>query len=234
MAFGLGDAVADTHMQETRIGEVVATQSCGPITMYDVSFERERLYCLLEQDLEPASEAQMRAVAAGFALEDSAASEAMRLPTPETMRNQWLRQRYLKWLNDTLEGRRRRSPDAVSGRFETLDSVVVEGDGKWCLGKVIAVMRDGDQVVYDIEIEDEIERHPESSLTTLKEARLPGPIRLGSRVRYVSEGHRDDPNFEGTISRIEDTPEGRSYVLVFDDGDVFWGVEETDLIVLRP
>ena len=230
MSFQIGDAVVYTHHEEQRIGEVLAAITLGPLALYDVSFERERIHALLESELELASETQMRAVAAGMALEDSATQEHAVPKTPETLRDQWLRQRYLAWLTEAIERRRRDTKAAVAtGRFAPEDTVVVSTEGAWSLGRVMGIVREPSGIAYDIEVEGELERHPEEALSTPDKAFVPGSLSLGSRMRLVSSGHAGDPDFEGTLCRIEAEGDDLTYALAFDDGDVFWGLAESDL-----
>lgn len=232
MSFQIGDAVVYTHHEEQRIGEVLAAITLGPLTLYDVTFERERIHALLESELEQASETQMRAVAAGMALEDSAAQGHAMPPTPETIRDQWLRQRYLAWLSEAIERVRQGATTVASGRFAPADTVVVSIGDAWCLGCVARVVREPAGIAYDVEIEGELEHHAEDALSTPYEANVPGRLALGDRVRLASSGHAGDPDFEGTLCRVEVEGDALTYALAFDDGDIFWGLGEADLVLL--
>lgn len=239
MPFEIGDAVTCTNTHPARTGHISRIRHTQGKELYDVTFEHETAHALLEDELSCASVQEVRAMLAGLALAAEAIVAGSQEPSPAAYRDLLLIQEDAKRFEESqrrLTSRAHVPAQAANARFARGETVAVCGRNMWSLGTICAITWDVDGAHYDLEVEGELERHDERELKGLSELSLPLPphVSLGQRARMASAAHSSDPEFTGTVCRIERTKDGFELALAFDDGDVFLGLAPEDLVACTP
>lgn len=157
----------------------------------------------------------------------------MQLPAPTDAREGILRERHLRFLAGALAQAQAGAADAAPAdglRFVPGDRVATRSAGAWQLATVRGCVRTHEGVRYELVLTDEVAYVGEEDVVALDEVCADGSLRLGDRVRMLAEGHEADDAFVGVVCLVEPQAAGVSYGIVFDDGDVFEGLCDKDLV----
>jgi len=232
----IGDAVILTNAHPVRVGHVVGTRQVSGLALFDVAFERECAYSLLEEEIAPATCEQVRAMLAGLAFEAEASRGEEAPLTPAGLRDQIPAHESQARFAESLRRLMATSTDTsleAAGARGLGDTVAVRKEDGWYLALVRGIVSSAEGTLFDLVVEGELERHPKTCVTALTDPNLPkAHVSLGSRARLASEAEAADDAFTGTVCRIEATDIGLELALAFDDGDVFLGLTPHDLVAV--
>ena len=232
--YSIGDIVVCTHKDKKHIGEVIGVRAMGGDLLYDVSLERKVLKARLSSELHPADPNDIHAIIAEHTMDlERIAKRGARV----RRRNDLLHNEYIERLSIALDAMRKgvKAPHLTADGYEVGDQLVVKkGDGLF-LGKITASLQRNDELVYQVDVEGEIESHMGGELFSVSDFDFTRyPFKLGDRVRMLAEGHEEDPDFEATICSMEGILKDEvTYSIAFDDGDVFEGLTSQNLLHLE-
>lgn len=233
-ALSIGDVVVMTLGRQEFIGEIVGVRAYGDDFLYDVSCQYEVLKARLAEELRRAEPADIEAVLTKHSIKLDRIRSASH-GTPKHARDELLHQEFLQSLTVALANLREnaKASHVIEGGHRIGDRLVVRRDKTLLLGTVRSRLQRNGGLVYQVEVEGEIESHPDGELERLEDVDFSGlPFRLGERCRLLAEGHEDDPDFEATVCRIERLDGKPSFSIAFDDGDVFEGLGAKNLLPL--
>lgn len=233
MCLSLGSYVIYSCSGEQRLGEVVRLRPTELGTLYDVSAEQQTVYGLLEEELTPATEHQVRAMLSYLSVSDTFSPTYLTDDTRKARRDALLRQEYQRRLAAALASfAQADGGPAPAARFSPHELVAIHQNSSWTLGQVRSAELAKGSVRYVVDTADDTGHYQEDELSAL--ADIPereGCLRLGSRARMVGGQDADGGAFEGVICHIE-TGEVVLHSLLFDDGDIFEELTAQDLIPL--
>lgn len=231
-AYALGQPVLRTRDGERMVGRVVGSASSSVGVLYEVEFATAIEKALFAHELESAATSDIQA-----ALSMVASSAWTELPTVgnghESARQAFVQAQYATMLNELLAWGAPPSAECgnhSSGLYAPGDSVAIREGDAWVLGTITGVRWRGEQASYTMETMDGVQTHGEEEIATLDAARCEAVrFSLGDRVRYVVAGHELDDDYLGIVCSVQMEGAGASYALQFDDGDIFEGLQESEV-----
>lgn len=222
--FQIGQPVTCTGDGVRGVGKVVGVAHAPTCVFYEVELWDHVRKGVRAEELRPATASDIR-----DELESLASVAVAGGAGP---REGFLRARHAHALERLLAGAD--APDGQTTRMEArfvLDQeVVCAGEDVWRLGRVVAVRARADSVRYELDVAGSQEVADQEALYELGKPPVAGvAFWLGQRARLVVAGHEQDDDYLGTICTVSRSAGTWSYDLMFDDGDVFEGLEASDL-----